>query len=311
MGNTLQGKVAIVTGAGRGIGRGVALKLADEGAWVLVNDLGVAVDGTGADRMAADLVVGEIRERNGAAIASYANVASMQAGQGMTDAVLQEWGRLDIVVCVAGILRDRMVYNLSEKDWDDVLNVHLKGTFSLVKSAATVFRQQRSGRIITFSSESGLLGNPGQAAYGAAKSGICGFTKNVAREVGPYGVTANCIVPRAYTRMLQGVPPEAHLFLERLHIQGLPFDPASPEAQAWHPDDVAPFVAFLSSDYAANINGCTFLVYGDTIGLFQDPRPLSTIYKGEGFFTLEELAAIVPGTLGRGLANPAPAQVSK
>ena len=209
MAHLLNDKVAIVTGAGRGIGRGVARLMAEEGARVVVCDLGVNVDGSGADVSVADSVVAEIREGGGEAVACTENVASMEGGEKIVQTAIDSFGRLDIVVTVAGILRDRMVFNMSEQEWDDVIAVHLKGTFSVVKNAAVLFRQQRSGRIITFSSTSGLYGNSGQANYGAAKDGIAGFTRVVARDMGRYGVTANSISPSAATRMTTSVPDEA------------------------------------------------------------------------------------------------------
>ena len=200
MANLLQDKVAIVTGAGRGIGRGVARLMAEEGAKVVVCDLGVNVDGSGEDVSVADSVVAEIRESGGEAVSCTENVASMDGGEKIVQTALDSFGKLDIVVTVAGILRDRMVFNMTEQEWDDVIAVHMKGTFSVVKNASVVFRQQRSGRIITFSSTSGLYGNSGQANYGAAKDGIAGFTRVVARDMGRYGVTCNAISPSAATR---------------------------------------------------------------------------------------------------------------
>ena len=180
----LQDKVAIVTGAGRGIGRGVAKLMAQEGASVVVCDLGVNVDGTGADVSVAQQVVNEIKEDGGNAVACTESVALMEGGEKIVQTAIDTFGKLDIVVTVAGILRDRMVFNMTEQEWDDVIAVHLKGTFTVVKHASILFRQQRSGRIITFSSTSGLYGNSGQANYGAAKDGIAGFTRVCARDLG-------------------------------------------------------------------------------------------------------------------------------
>ena len=205
----LEDKVAIVTGAGRGIGRGVAKLMAAEGAKVVVCDLGVNVDGTGADISVAQQVVNEIGEAGGTAVACTESVATMDGGEKIVQTAVDNFGKLDIVVTVAGILRDRMVFNMTEEEWDDVIAVHLKGTFTVVKHASILFRQQRSGRIITFSSTSGLYGNSGQANYGAAKDGIAGFTRVCARDLGRYGVTANAISPSASTRMTTSVPDEA------------------------------------------------------------------------------------------------------
>ena len=176
MPNNLQGKVAIVTGSGRGVGRGVAHLMAEEGASVVIVDPGVNVDGSGYDQSIAEQVASEIRDAGGNAVACTESVATMQGGETIVQTAIDNFGKLDIVVTCAGILRDRMIFNMSEQEWDDVIAVHLKGTFTIVKHASIIFRQQRSGRIITFSSQSGLVGNSGQANYGAAKSGIAGLT---------------------------------------------------------------------------------------------------------------------------------------
>ena len=172
MSGQLENKVAVVTGGGRGIGRGVALFLAREGAKLVIADPGSDLDGSGSSNSVADSVVKEIHEQGGAAVSSYESVATMSGGEAIINKALDTFGKLDIVVTCAGVLRDRMIFNMTEEEWDSVIAVHLKGTFTIVKHAAILFRQQRSGRIITFSSESGLMGNSGQANYGAAKSGI-------------------------------------------------------------------------------------------------------------------------------------------
>ncbi len=209
MANMLQDKVAVVTGAGRGIGRGVAMLMAQEGAKVVVVDLGVKVDGSGQDRSVAEQVVSENLEYGGTAVSSAESVTTMAGGESIIQTAVDNFGKLDIVVTVAGILRDRMIFNMAEEEWDDVIAVHLKGTFTIVKHACILFRQQRSGRVITFSSTSGLYGNSGQCNYGAAKDGIAGFTRVVARDMGRYGVTANSISPSAATRMTVSIPDEA------------------------------------------------------------------------------------------------------
>jgi len=301
MANLLQDKVAVVTGAGRGIGRGVAMLMAQEGAKVVVVDLGVNVDGTGQDQSVAEQVVQEIKAAGGTAVASSESVTSMAGGESIIQTAVDSFGKLDIVVTVAGILRDRMIFNMAEEEWDDVISVHLKGTFSIVKNACILFRQQRSGRVITFSSTSGLYGNSGQCNYGAAKDGIAGFTRVVARDMGRYGVTANSISPSAATRMTTSIPDEARELRASRGITG-----ASSTLRGG-PDDIAPMGTWLASDEAAHVNGHVFHVTEGLITLLNEPEPVKTIQK-DGKWTVEELIRVVPVTLGFELFNPAPSQ---
>ncbi len=303
MADILKDQVAIVTGAGRGVGRGVAMLMAAEGAKVVVVDPGVNVDGSGSDSSPAEQVVAEIQAEGGIAVASHESVVTMQGGENIVKTAVDSFGKLDIVVTCAGILRDRMIFNMSEEEWDDVIAVHLKGTFTIVKHACILFRQQRSGKIITFSSETGLVGNSGQANYGAAKSGIAGFTKVVARDMGRYGVTANSIAPRATTRMIRAIPDTAREIRERGGVASIS---GEDQIQNLDPDDVAPFVVYLASEYGTNINGQTFLVAGSNVSLMSQPRPQKTIYN-EGQWSLEDLAPLARDYLTKGISNPAPA----
>jgi NAD(P)-dependent dehydrogenase (short-subunit alcohol dehydrogenase family) len=293
----LEGKVAIVTGAGRGIGKALALQMAEEGASVVVNDAGVGPDGVGHDNGPAEQVAAEIKDKGLAAVANHDSVATMDGGDSIIKTALDSFGRLDILVNNAGILRDRMIFNMSEQEWDDVIAVHLKGHFACIKPAAVLMRQQRYGRIINFSSESGLWGNAGQANYGAAKSGIAGLTRVVARDMGRYGVTCNAIAPRAMTRLTATIPQQ--------RPGAAPADAPHPEQlQQMAPEFVAPMVCYLASDHAWNVNGQIFLVYAGTIARLNHPLPSRTIFK-KGIWTLDELSRTVPQML-EGTRNPAP-----
>jgi len=305
----LEGKVAVVTGAGRGIGRGVALALAGAGAAVVVNDLGVDLHGQDPSASPAGQVVEEIRAAGGRAVANGDSVSEWATAENLIQTAIREFGRIDIVVTCAGILRDRMIFNMSEDDFGSVLAVHLKGTFNCLRHAAPIMREQRCGRIITFASGSGLFGNPGQANYGAAKSGIGGLTKVAARDLGKYGITVNSICPVAATRMT--LTEETLKAREIRKQQGIiREEKALAQLEDLKPEDVAPMVVFLASDDAANVNGQFFLCAGGSISLLSQPRAIKTIFKSDAAWTLDELDETVPLTLAEGLVNPAPARQS-
>jgi NAD(P)-dependent dehydrogenase (short-subunit alcohol dehydrogenase family) len=284
----LDGRVAIVTGAGRGIGRSVARLLAAEGASVVVNDLGAAVDGSGHDSGPAHDVVAEIGEAGGKAIASGADISDFGAAENLIQTAIAEFGRLDVLVNVAGILRDRMVFNMTETEWDDVIRVHLKGTFNTTRFASAHWRSLRDesaqNRIINFTSVSGLHGAPGQPNYAAAKMGIVGLTYSCARALAKYGVTVNAISPGAATRMTDSVPTARRRA-------------GRPAADEWSPDNVAPIVAYLASERSGWITGRVIHSSGFEVSLYSNPEPIIRII-GTGPWDAEELTEQVEHSFG-------------
>jgi NAD(P)-dependent dehydrogenase (short-subunit alcohol dehydrogenase family) len=279
----LEGKTAIITGAGRGIGREIALLYAAEGAKVLVNDLGVSVSGEGADATPAQQVVSEIKAAGGVAMANGSDVADMEQAEDMVRTVLNEWGKLDILVNVAGILRDRMVFNMTEEAWDAVVRGHMKGTFATTRFASLHWRQARQGgRLINFTSGSGLFGAPGQPNYAAAKMGIWGFTLSCARALERYGVTANSIAPGASTRMTDTVPDERRSApaprVAADDARGTERDPAN----------IAPTCLYLASDEGGWITGRCFGVSGYRVTLYRNIEP-QVVLQGNERWTTESL----------------------
>jgi len=304
MGRRLAGKRAVVTGAGRGIGRAIAELLAAEGAAVVVNDLGASIDGAGTARGVADEVVDAIRSAGGAAVANYDSVADFDGAEAIIETAVRELGGIDILVNNAGILRDRMVFNMSEEEWDAVIAVHLTGTFNCTRHAARRMREQRGGRIVSMASTSGVYGNPGQANYGAAKDGITGLTRVVARELGKYGVTVNAVCPAAATRMTATVDDRARAARSKAGV-ATPAGRQAATLQHLGPENVAPWVVYLATDAASHVNGKVFVAMGGMISLLDDPAPVRTIQK-DGRWTPEEIATIFSRTLGMDLVNPAP-----
>jgi NAD(P)-dependent dehydrogenase (short-subunit alcohol dehydrogenase family) len=307
MGERFKGRAALVTGAGRGIGRAIAELLAAEGAAVVVNDVGADVDGRGSSPGVADEVVETIRGRGGVALASYESVTDFRAAERMVATAVKEFGGLDVLVNNAGILRDRMVFNMSEEEWDAVIAVHLKGAFNCTRHAAAQMRQQRRGAIVSISSTSGLYGNSGQANYGAAKDGIAGLTRVIARDLGKYGIRANAVCPGAATRMVQTIPERARALRAGRGIETGVGGRSFPLTN-FGPENVAPFVAYLATDAARHVNGQTFLVMAGIVALLGYPAPLRTIH-GAQRWTPEDIARVFPHTLGMDLVNPAPPEV--
>jgi NAD(P)-dependent dehydrogenase (short-subunit alcohol dehydrogenase family) len=288
----LDGRVAIITGAGRGIGREHALLFAAEGAKVVVNDLGGNLDGSSSEGTPAEQVVAEIKAMGGEAVANHDDITDWEGGQRLINTAIETFGDLHVLVNNAGILRDRVLVNLSEDDWDSVIKVHLKGHFVPTRHAAAYWREQaKQGKqvkacIINTSSTSGLIGNVGQSNYGAAKSGIASFTVIIAEELGRYGVRANAIAPAARTRMTESTPGLSDVV--KAPTDGATFD-------AWDPANISPLVAALAVEDCP-ATGEVFFVQGGTVRRFQNWTMKETLEKNERW-TVADLSAELPKLL--------------
>ncbi len=293
----LDGRIAVVTGSGRGIGAECAKLMAREGAKVVINDLGGSTDGTGAARI-ADEVVEEIRAAGGEAAANYDSVADPEGGQAIFQTAIDAFGGLDILVNNAGILRDKTIFNMEEADWDAVLDMHLKGHYCCSRPFAKYIRENNrtNCRIINFSSTSGLFGNFGQANYGAAKAGIAGFTRVLALELAKYGTTVNTISPGALTRMT--IPLRE---ARGQQVQETDIDTGGPQ-------HVAPVVAWLASEEAAGISNQILHAASGMIGIMQQPRIIKSFHKKSGAWTLDELDDFIPQLLEARRKNDEAAQ---
>src|SRR5580700_850745 len=268
----LEGKVVVVTGAGRGIGRGIALLAAAEGAKVVVNDLGGGSDGQGASAAPAEEVVQEIRSRGGIAVANFDSVAEPSSASAIIKTALDNFGRLDGVVNNAGILRDAIFHKMSIVDFELVIKVHLMGSFYMSHAAARLFREQGSGAFVHFTSTSGLVGNVGQANYAAAKLGIVGLSKSIALDMARFNVRSNCVSPFAWSRLIGTIPTNTEE--EKARVARI---------QAMGPEKIAPLCVFLLSDQAKDVTGQIFAVRMNEIFLMSQSRPVRSVHRSEGW----------------------------
>jgi len=278
MADIVKGKTAIVTGAGRGIGRGIAMLFAREGARVLVCDIGASLQGEGNDAGPAQETVNAIKKAGGKAIASTLSIIEPKNAEAIVKSALDAFGRVDILVNNAGILRDVIFHKMSWSDWSDVIGVHLNGSFNMSRAVAPLFREQGSGSFVHMTSTSGLVGNFGQANYMAAKLGIMGLSRGIALDMARFNVRSNCIAPFAFTRMIESIPTQSEQDKKRIEA-----------FQRMTPEKIAPLAVYLGSDAAADITGQIFSVRNNEIYLFNQPRPIKTIHRAEGW-TPEQLA---------------------
>jgi len=279
----LEGKVALVTGGGRGVGRAIAIALAEAGAKVVVNDLGATLDGQASGEQPAQEVVATIAAAGGEAIVDGGSVAEWNAAHKMVEAAVERFGRIDIVVNNAGILRDVMFHRMSEPEFDQVIAVHLKGSFNVSRAAATHFKAQGSGAFVHMSSTSGLIGNLGQANYSAAKLGIAALSKSIAMDMAKFGVRSNAVAPFAWTRMIDSIPNETPE--QKKRVEGL---------KKLVPEKVAPFVVALCADEARDVTGQIFGVRNNEIYLFSQPRPIRSAHRSEGWTPESVLETALP-----------------
>jgi NAD(P)-dependent dehydrogenase (short-subunit alcohol dehydrogenase family) len=288
----LDGKVAAITGAGRGIGRALAKAMAAQGAAIVVNDLGVTLVGDRETTSPAVEVAAEIKTAGGRASANLMDISTMAGGAGLVDQAVKEFGKLDILVNLAGVIRDRMIFNMGEEDWDKVLDSHLKGTFCTSRFASAHMRERRYGRIINFSSNA-ALGSPGQPSYSAAKAGILGLTWSTANGLHRYGITCNAIFPVAATRMTDTIHQQSYRITPSTEAQGTPVDPVN----------VAPIVIYLASDDAAEVTGQVFGSEGYSVTRYYHMSPEKTVYN-KGPWELDDFFKLMKRTLARDTQKP-------
>jgi len=279
MPGVVAGKIAIVTGAGRGIGRGIATLLAKQGARVVVCDIGASLQGEGRDTGPAQETVNAIKKAGGEAIASTLSITEPKNAEAIVKMAIETFGRIDILVNNAGILRDVIFHKMSWSDWSDVIAVHLNGSFNMSRAVAPLFREQNSGAFVHMTSTSGLVGNFGQANYMAAKLGIMGLSRGIALDMARFNVRSNCIAPFAFTRMIESIPAQSEQDKRRIEA-----------FQRMTPEKIAPLAVFLCSDAASGITGQILSVRNNEIYLFNQPRPVKTIHRAGGW-TPEQIAA--------------------
>jgi NAD(P)-dependent dehydrogenase (short-subunit alcohol dehydrogenase family) len=289
MAGIVEGKVAVVTGGGRGIGRAVAMLFAAEGACVLVNDVGAGLDGAGADAGPAQAVVDEIKKSGGQAVANTLSISQPENADKIIKTALDACGRVDILVNNAGILRDRIFHKMSWSDWKDVIDVHLHGSFNMSRAVAGHFREQGSGSMVHMTSTSGLIGNYGQANYMAAKMALVGLSRSIALDMERFNVRSNCIAPFAWSRMIGSIPTESEE--EKRRVEKL---------QQMTPEKIAPLVVYLASDRAKGLSGQIFSVRNNEIFLFNQTRPIRSLHRSDGW-TPERLDAQLKGAFGPSL----------
>jgi NAD(P)-dependent dehydrogenase (short-subunit alcohol dehydrogenase family) len=308
MSDLLKNRVAVVTGSGRGLGRAYAMAIAKQGAKVVINDLGCETDGTGSSHEPADQVVEEIRQAGGTAVANYDSVITSQGAERIINTAIEKFGRLDILVNNAGVGRDRVIFEMTDEDFDIVLRTSLYGTFYCIRAASPIMKQQKYGRILNITSMAGFGIVTGEANYASAKESVAALTRTVARDLVKWGITCNAIRPGATTRLGPPYMEERKVIAKALDIQ-LGDDYEKVDSV---PEDVAPMVVYLVSEQAKHFSSCIFDVFGNYLSIYDDPpQKAYTLVNDNGRFTIDELAKFLPITLTQNVKLPIPAMLPK